>query len=120
MRVCVLRDNLVLQGRSLLESTAINFSFPFLSRVFSLHSCNETPLRLLLDTSVRLPPLTQAFFDRILREHAAIMSAPNIYPEPPELASILRALKKSETVVKDVFIRVLSMCNLNFVLRCNA
>ena len=53
-------------------------------------------MRLLTDSSVNLPPKTVAFFVSILRERAAAMSAPHVYPEPPELAGVLLALRRSE------------------------
>jgi hypothetical protein len=86
----------LVQGRSLLESAAINSSFTFLRRVFDMFPCHQTPVRLLTDSSINLPPKTVAFFVRMLRERAAVMSAPSVYPEPPELAGIQLALRRSE------------------------
>lgn len=80
----------------MLESAAVNSSFNFLRRVYDMFPCNQTPVRLLADSSVNLPPQTVAFFVHLLRERAAAMSAPNVYPEPPELSGILLALRRSE------------------------
>ncbi len=68
-----------------------------------MHPCKDTPTRLLANSSVNLPPKTFAFFVEILRERALVMSAANVYPEPPELAGVLQALRRSEVRVTAAF-----------------
>jgi hypothetical protein len=84
------------KGRSILESAAVASSYHILQRVYAMHPCHHTPTRLLSDSSVNLPPKKRAFFVRILRERAAVMSAPGVYPTPPELAAIVLALRRCE------------------------
>lgn len=84
------------QGWSLLKSAAVNASIHILRRAYALDPCQQTPVSLLTDSSVTLTPTNCAFFVRILRDQAAILSAPHVYPEPPELAGVLLALRRSE------------------------
>ena len=93
----------MLQGRPFLESAAINASHDIFRRVYDMHPCKQTPTRLLANSSVNLPPKTFAFFVDILRERALVMSAANVYPEPPELAGVLQALRRSEVRVTAAF-----------------
>ena len=84
------------QGWSLLKSAAVNASIHILRRAYALNPCQQTPVSLLTDSSISLTPTNCAFFVRILRDQAAILSAPHVYPEPPELAGVLHALRRSE------------------------
>ena len=87
------------QGWSLLKSAAVNYSIRILHRAYTLHPCQQTLVNLLTDSSITLAPTNCAFFVRILRERAAVLSAPHLYPEPPELAGVLLALRRSEVNV---------------------